>query len=57
VRELVVRLARENTSWGYLRVVGELRKLGIDGSATLVRNALRAAAVPPAPQPGQSSWR
>src|SRR5215216_6654339 len=53
VRELVVRLARENTSWGYVRIVGELRKLGIDVSATLVRNVLRAAGVPRAPQRGQ----
>ena len=38
VRELILRLARENDSWGYVRIVGELRKLGIDVSATLVRN-------------------
>jgi putative transposase len=57
VRELVLRLARENSSWGYLRIVGELRKLGIDVSATLVRNVLRAAGVPPAPQRDQSDWR
>jgi hypothetical protein len=57
VRELVLRLARENNGWGYLRIVGELRKLGIDVSATLVRNVLRAAGVPPAPQRGQLDWR
>ena len=49
VRELILRLARENKNWGYLRIVRELRNLGIDVSATLVRNVLRAAGVPPAP--------
>jgi putative transposase len=57
VRELILRLARENNSWGYLRIVGELRKLGIDVSATLVRNVLRAAGVPPAPHRDQLDWR
>ena len=57
VRKLILRLARENASWGYVRIVGELRKLGIDVSATLVRNVLRAAGVPPAPQRGQLDWR
>ena len=56
VRELILRLARENTAWGYVRIVGELRKLGIDVSATLVRNVLRAASVPPAPQRDQLNW-
>jgi hypothetical protein len=50
VRELVLRLARENPSWGYLRIVGELRKLGIPVSASSVRNILAKAGVPPAPQ-------
>jgi hypothetical protein len=40
VRELIVRLAHENTSWGYVRIVGELRKLGVDVSETLVRSVL-----------------
>ncbi len=57
VRELIVRLARENTTWGYVRIVGELRRLGIDVSATLVRSVLAAAGVPPAPQRDRLSWR
>jgi putative transposase len=57
VRHLILRLARENSNWGYLRIVGELRKLGIDVSATLVRNVLRSAGIPPAPQRGQADWR
>jgi putative transposase len=57
MRELILRLARENVSWGYIRIVGELRKPGIQVSATLVRNMLRAAGVPLASQRGQLNWR
>jgi putative transposase len=57
VRDLIVRLARENTSWGYVRIVGELRKLGIDVSATLVRSVIPDAGIPPAPQRDRQSWR
>jgi putative transposase len=57
VRELVLRLARENPSWGYLRIVGELRKLGVAVSATSVRNILAGAGLPPAPRRDSQSWR
>jgi putative transposase len=57
VHELILRLARENNGWGYIRIVGELRKLGIDVSATLVRNVLKAAGIPPAPQRSELDWR
>jgi putative transposase len=57
VRELVLRLARENPSWGYLRIVGELRKLGVSVSATSIRNILAETGVPPAPQRDRQSWR
>jgi hypothetical protein len=57
VRELTVRLAHENTSWGYVRIVGELRKLGVDVSATLVRSVLAEAGIPPAPQRDRQCWR
>jgi putative transposase len=36
IRELVLRLARENGRWGYLRIVGELKGLGITVAATTV---------------------
>jgi putative transposase len=57
VRELVVRLASENPSWGYLRIVGELRKLGITVSATSIRNILHKAGLPPAPRRDRQTWR
>ena len=57
VRGLILRLARENPSWGYLRIVGELRKLGITVSATSIRNILIKAGLPPAPQRNRQSWR
>ncbi len=57
VRELVLRLARENPSWGYLRIVGELRKLGVAVSSTSVRNILAGAGLPPAPRRDTQSWR
>ena len=57
VRQLILRLARENSHWGYVRIVGELHKFGIAVSATLARNVLARAGVPPAPERAASSWR
>jgi Homeodomain-like domain len=39
--ELVLRLARENPRWGYQRITGELKNLGITVSPTTVRKTLR----------------
>jgi putative transposase len=54
--ELVVRMARENPGWGYLRIVGECRKLGIRVSATSVRRILRRHRLGPAPRRSGPSW-
>jgi transposase len=53
---LVVRLARENPRWGYLRIVGECRSLGVRVSATSVRRILRRHGLGPAPRRGGPSW-
>jgi transposase InsO family protein len=53
---LVVRLARENPRWGYLRIVGECRNLGVRVSATSVRRILRRHRLGPAPRRGGPTW-
>jgi len=53
---LVVRLARENPRWGYLRIVGECKKLGVSVSATSVRNVLRRHRLRPVPRSSVPSW-
>ncbi len=56
-RELVLRLARENSRWGYERIVGELAGVGVRVSATTVAKILRQAGVSPAGARTQLSWR
>jgi transposase InsO family protein len=52
----VLRLAWENPRWGYLRIVGECRKLGVTVSATTVRKVLRRHRLGPAPRTTGPSW-
>jgi transposase InsO family protein len=54
--EVVLRLARENPRWGYLRIGGECRRLGLQASAPSVRRILRRHQLGPAPRRGGPSW-
>jgi hypothetical protein len=57
IRDLVLRLARENPAWGYRRVHGELCRLGHRISAATVRRILRARRYRLASQKMDTSWR
>jgi transposase InsO family protein len=54
---VIVRLAGENPRWGYQRIQGEMKKLGIAVSASSVRNVLRRAGLHPAPRRSGPTWR
>jgi len=56
VRELILRMGRENPRWGCLRIRGELATLGIRVSATRIRTLLRANGLGPAPRRDGPSW-
>jgi hypothetical protein len=50
VEDLVVRMAQENRSWGYDRIVGALANLGYTLSDQTVGNILKGYGVSPAPE-------
>jgi putative transposase len=56
LRELVIRLGRENPRWGCVRIQGELRKLGIRVGATTIRSIVRRTGLRPAPRRQGPSW-
>jgi putative transposase len=56
IEALVCQLARENT-WGYEKIQGELKKLGIEISKTTMANILRRNGLPPSPERGGLTWR
>jgi putative transposase len=56
VRDLILRMGRENPRWGCIRIRGELAKLGIRVSATKIRTLLRANGIGPAPRRDGPTW-
>jgi putative transposase len=56
VRSVVLRLARENESWGYRRIHGELALLGIVMAPSTVWEILKGAGIDPAPRRDGPGW-
>jgi transposase len=56
VRSEVLRLARENESWGYRRIHGELAGLGITIAPSTVWQILKTAGIDPAPRRDGPGW-
>nr|WP_007517366.1 integrase core domain-containing protein [Pseudofrankia saprophytica] len=56
IRTLVLRLARENSSWGYRRIHGELLTLGIKVAPSTVWEILYQAGIDPVPERTATTW-
>src|ERR1035438_632620 len=56
IRALVVRLARENPSWGYRRIHGELAGMGVKVAASTAWEILKTAGIDPAPRRTGPAW-
>jgi putative transposase len=56
LRKLILKLAREN-DWGYTRIMGELKKMGIKPpSRNTVKKILMSAKLDPGPPRGEGTW-
>jgi putative transposase len=55
IRQLVVRMAAENPTWGYTRIQGARKNVGHRVGRSTIRRILKAAGLPPVPQ-RPTSW-
>ncbi len=57
IRELIVRVAQENPTWGYTRLRGALKNLGHELGRNTIKRLLAEHGIAPAPERGKSmSW-
>ena len=56
IRRLVVRMAEENPTWGYTRIVGALKNVGHRVSRSTIARILKAHGIPPVPE-RPTSWQ
>ena len=62
LRDMIVKLAKENTNWGILRILGELKKLSLKAGESTVRRVLKEEKILPdpdrrAPKGTDTPWR
>ena len=57
IRDLVLRLAAENSSWGHRRIQGELVGLSYRVAASTVWKILHGAGIDPAPRRAGLTWK
>jgi putative transposase len=57
LHRLVLRLASENSTWGYRRIHGELAGLGYQLAPSTVWSILKRAGINPAPRRNGPSWQ
>jgi len=56
IRRLVVRMAEENPTWGYTRILGALKNVGHRVSRSTIARILKAHGIPPGPE-RPTSWQ
>jgi putative transposase len=57
IKTLILRMARQNPTWGHRRIQGELARLGYTIAASTVWEILHAAGIDPAPRRAGPTWR
>ena len=53
IADLAVRMARENSLWGYSRIQGTLENLGYRVGRTTIATILKQHGIEPAPERGK----